>query len=152
MAGKPRQNNDHISDADRLIDVRSFQHQIVGEHSDALVSARMNSIPFPAHEQCGCGLSVYALDADAVPESAIGVEMQFTKNSTAMARSMRTILDADPLQWQHLSAELQLPSNIAYLVIRLHITQAFDANGKSPFNGAYVDDVTLSLRRWISLL
>ena len=150
--GRARQRSNHIADVYRLIDVRRFQHNIAGDRSVVQASASMNSIPFPPDEKYGCSISVYALDADAVPESATKIGTALTQDSTAMARSIRTKLDADASQWQHLTTELQLPSNTAFLVIRLHITQAFDGNGMSPFTGTYVDDISVSLRRRVPLL
>ncbi len=150
--GKPRQSGSHIADIYQLIDVRRFQQHIANDRSVVQVSASLNSLPYPVSERYGCAVSVYALDADSVPKSAINVGTRLTNDSTAMARSIRTILDQDSSNWQSLTAELQLPSNTAFLVVRVHISQILEANGKSPFNGAYVDDVTVSLRRRIPLL
>jgi hypothetical protein len=105
-----------------------------------------------ADDEYGCSVSVYALDVDSVPKSATNIGVELTRNSTAMARSIRTLLDRDASQWQNLGAELQLPPNTAYLVVRVHITQLLESDRKSPFDGAYVDEVHLSMRRRIPSL
>ena len=150
--GRTVREGDHITDVYRVINVRTVQHQITGDDLVAQVSASMNACPFSADEAYGCSVSIYALAEDGLPESADRVGMALTANATAMARSTRTNLDADPSQWQRLTAELQLPSNTAFLVVRLHISQAFDAKGKSRFTGSYVDDVTVSLKCRVPLL
>lgn len=150
--GKPRQIFSHIADAYHLIDVRELRHNTGDGPIVAQASANFNAISFSANEEYGCSISVYALDHSSVPKSATNVGTELTKNSTAMARSVRTTLDRDDSKWQNLETELQLPPNTAFLAVRLHVTQLFESDGKSPFDGAYVDDVHLSLRRQIPSL
>ena len=151
--GKPRQTYSHIADVYHLMDIREWLSHNTGD--DPIVvqaSASFNAVPFSADEEYGCSVSVYALDSDSVPKSASNVGMELTRNSTAMARSVRTVLDRNVSQWQNLGTELQLPPNTEYLVVRVHITQLFESYGKSPFDGAYVDGINLSLRRPIPSL
>ena len=119
--GKDRPSGSHIADVYHLIDVRAFRTDIVDHRSVVQVSASMNATPFPEDEKYGCSISVYALDADSVPDSPLKIGTTVTVNSTAMARSVSTKLDTDPSRWQRLTAELQLPPNTEFLVIRLHI-------------------------------
>ena len=54
-------------------------------------------------------------------------------------------------QWQNFESELQWPPNTTYLVVRLRITQLFESDVKSPFDGHYAGD-DLLLRRHIPSL
>ncbi|MEQ1827506.1 MAG: hypothetical protein ABL921_16220 [Pirellula sp.] len=150
--GKPRQSFSHIADVYHLMDIRELLRNTGDDPIVVHASASFNAIPFSADEEYGCSVSVYALDIDSDPKSATNVGIELTKNSTAMARSVRTVLDRNVSQWQYLDTELQLPPNTAYLVVRVHITQLLESYGKSPFDGAYVDDVKVSLRRRIPSL
>jgi hypothetical protein len=56
-------------------------------------------------------------------------------------------MDRDPSTWQRLTTELRLPANAEFLVVRLHINQAFESDPDFIFTGSYVDDVRISLTR-----
>ncbi len=56
-------------------------------------------------------------------------------------------MDRDPSTWQRLTTELHFPANAEFLVVRLHINQAFESGPAFIFTGGYVDDVSISLTR-----
>ena len=145
--GKSRAAGGHLADVYRLIDVRSYRSGLADGGAVVQVSASFDAVSFPPDEKYGCAISVYALDAETAPSGPKRIGTALTADSLAMARSSRTRLDRDPATWQRLTTELRLPANTDYLVVRLHITQAFDADGKATFTGSYADDVRVSLVR-----
>ena len=149
--GKARVAGNHIADVYQLIDVRQFRHEFADGSAVAQASASVNATAFPVGEKYGCAISIYALDAETVPDSAAKIGTALTNEANAMARSGHTKLDRDPTQWQQLSTELRLPPNTEFLVVRLHITQGFDSTGNATFTGSYADEVKVTLTRRTSL-
>lgn len=145
--GKSRSAGNHLADVYRLIDVRPYRRELADGGAVAQVSASFNAIPFPADEKFGCTISIYALDAETAPSGPKRIGTALTSDSLAMARSSRTRLDRNAATWQRLTTELRVPANTDFLVVRLHITQAFDSEGKATFTGSYADDVRVSLTR-----
>jgi hypothetical protein len=145
--GKAKPAGSHIADVYRLIDVRPYRHDFADGGAVAQMSASFNATSFPPDEKYGCAISIYALDAETVPDKAGRVGTALTADAIAMARSSRTKLDHDPSTWQRLTTELRLPANAEFLVVRLHITQSFDSVGNPTFTGSYADDVQVSLTR-----
>lgn len=145
--GKPRAMGGHIADVYRLIDLRNHRQEFIDGGAVVQASASVNAMPFPEHERFGCAISIYALDADSVPDSASYIGTALENDANAMARSSRTKLDRDPAHWQRLTTEMRLPSNTEFLVVRLHINQLFESDGSSVFTGSYADDVRVTLTR-----
>jgi hypothetical protein len=145
--GKPRPAGHHVADAYRLIDVRSYWEMCADGGAVVEVSACFNAIPFPADEDYGCAVSIYAVDAETAPNGAAHIGATLASDSLAMARSSSTRLDRDADSWQRLNTELRLPAKTEFLVVRLHIAQAFDSLGKPTFTGSCADDVRVSLTR-----
>ena len=145
--GKPRAMGGHIADVYRLIDLRQHRHEIIDGGAVVQASASVNAVPFPENEKYGCAISIYALDAESVPDSASYIGTALGNDANAMARSSRTRLDRDPSNWQRLTTEMRLPANTEFLVVRLHINQLFESDGSSVFTGSYADDVRVSLTR-----
>ena len=143
--GKPRSAGSHLADVYRLIDVRSYRQEFADDGDVVQVSASFNATSFPADEKFGCAVSIFALDAESVPESASYIGTALESDANAMARSSRTKLDRDPSSWQRLTTEMRLPANSEFLVVRLHITQSFDSTGNATFTGSYADDVRVVL-------
>jgi len=145
--GKPRSSGAHIADVYRLIDLREYRHELADGGAVVQASVRVNAKEFSVEERYGCAISIYALDAESLPESATRLGNALTSEANAMARCIRTKLDRDAATWQHLSTELRLPENTEFLVIRLHISQLFDSDDKTVFTGSYADDVRVTLTR-----
>lgn len=146
-AGKPKVEGNHLADVYQLIDLRPHRSELSDGEAVVEVSAKFNAAPFPSGESYGCAISVYALDTETAPSGPSRIGNALTADALAMARSPRARLDRDPATWQRLDTELRLPANTEFIVIRLHITQAYDSPGKSAFTGSYADDVTVSLLR-----
>jgi hypothetical protein len=145
--GRPKPSGGHIAVAYRLIDLRPFRAQLADEGAVVEVSANFNARAFPESEKYGCAISLYALDADSVPDRAGRLGSTLTNEALAMARSNRTTLDRDPSTWQRLTSELRVPSSAEFLVVRLHINQLFESTSDTVFTGSYVDDVRVTLVR-----
>ena len=149
--GKPRASGGHIADVYRLIDLREYRREFIDGGAVVQASASVNATPFPMNEKFGSGISIFALDAESLPESASYIGTALENDANAMARSSRTKLDRDPGSWQRLNTEMRLPANTEFLVVRLHIAQSFDSAGNATFTGSYADDVRVSLTRRLPL-
>lgn len=145
--GKARAARGHIADVYRLIDLRGQREDVAQGDVVVQASASVNAISFPEGEKFGCAISLFALDADALPESASYIGTALENEANAMARSSRTKMDRDPASWQRLATEMRLPANTDYIVVRLHISQSFDSNGAPVFTGSYADDVRVTITR-----
>ena len=145
--GKAKPTGGHIADVYRLIDLRPYRGEFADGRGVVEVSAGFNAIPFPGDEKYGCAISVYALEAGTVPDRAERLGSALTADSIAMARSNRAKLDRDPATWQRLTTELRLPPQTEFVVVRLHVSQMFDAAAKAAFTGFYADDVRVLLTR-----
>jgi hypothetical protein len=145
--GRSKPSGGHIAVAYRLIDLRPVRAEIADGGAVVEVSASFNARAFPEAEKYSCAISLYALDADAVPDRAGRLGTTLNNEALAMARSNRATLDRDPATWQRLTTELRVPSNAEYLVVRLHINQLFESTSDTVFTGSYVDDVRVTLVR-----
>lgn len=146
-AGKARQSGGHIADVYRLIDLREHRQELIDGDAIVQASACVNASAFPAEQRFGSAISIYALDAESVPQSASYLGTALESDANAMARSSRTKLDRDPAHWQELMTEMRLPANTEFIVVRLHINQLFDSDGSVVFTGSYADDVRVTLTR-----
>jgi hypothetical protein len=144
---RAKSQGDHLADAYHLLDLRPYRQELVGEDCVVQVAASFNASLFPADEKYGCAVSVYALDAENAPDGPKRIGTALSEDSLAMARSRNTKLDREPDSWQRLTTEMRLPANTDYLVIRLHISQAFDSRETPTFTGSYADVVRVSLTR-----
>lgn len=145
--GKARLAGGHIADVYRLIDLRGHRDDVAQGDVVVQASASVNAIPFSNEEKFGCAISLFALDAHSMPESASYIGTALESEANAMARSSRTKLDRELASWQRLTTEMRLPANTDYIVVRLHISQSFDSNGAPVFKGSYADDVRVTLTR-----
>jgi hypothetical protein len=143
--GKPRAAGAHIADVYRLIDLRQQSRELLDGGAVVQASASVNAVPFAENEKFGCAISLFALDAESLPESASYIGTALENDANAMSRSSRTKLDRDPSSWQRLTTEMRLPANTEFLVLRLHINQLFESDGSSTFTGSYADDVRVVL-------
>lgn len=145
--GRSKPAGGHIAAAYRLIDLRPLR----GEYADGAgvveVSASFNASAFPDTQKYGCAISLYALDEESVPDRAGRLGSNLTNEALAMARSSRTQLDHAAATWQRVTTEMRLPANAEFLVVRLHISQAFESADTPVFTGSYVDEVRVSLTR-----
>ena len=143
--GKPRAAGGHIADVYRLIDLREHRHEFSNGGAVVQASASVNAVPFSEGERFGCAISLFAMDADSLPDSTSYIGTALENEANAMVRSNRTKLDRDPAHWQRLSTEMRLSPNTEFLVLRLHINQLFESTDASIFTGSYADDVRVTL-------
>ena len=143
--GRPKPAGGHIAVIFRLIDLRPYQIVIAGGGGVVEVTASFNATDFPAGERYGCAISLYALDADSLPDRPGQLGSVLSNDALAMARTSRTELDRTPAAWQRVTTELRLPPKAEFLAVRLHISQPFESAKNPVFTGSYVDDVRVSL-------
>ncbi len=150
--GRPKPDGGHIAVVYRLIDLRPMRGELADGAGVVEVSAGFNATAFPDEEKYGGAISLYALDADSLPDRVGRLGSTLANDALAMARSSNTKLDRDPATWQRVTTELRLPPNTEFLVVRLHISQTF-RSGESPvFTGNYADDIRVTLTRRAPLL
>lgn len=145
--GRPKPGGGHIATAFRLIDLRPFRSVIADGSAVVAASASCNASGFPDAERYGFALSLFALDAESVPEHAGRLGTTLTNEALAMSRSSGTQLDHDPSSWQSVASELRLPANAEFLVVRLHINQVPGSSSESVFTGSYADNIRVTLSR-----
>lgn len=145
--GKPKPSGGHIATAFRLIDLRPLRGDIADGSAVVEATASFNASDFPEAESYGVAISLFALDADSVPEHAGRLGTTLANEALAMSRSGRTRLDHDPASWQRVTSELRLPPNAEFLVVRLHVNQLPGSTAEAVFTGSYADDVHVTLSR-----
>ncbi len=143
----PKPAKGHIAAVYRLIDLRPLRGEFADGAGVVEASVSFNAREFPADERYGCAITLYALDAETMPDRAERVGTALTTDALAMARSGRTMLDRDPASWQRVTTEIRLPTNAEFLVVRLHVSQAFGSGDTTRFNGSFADDVRVSFTR-----
>lgn len=143
--GRLKPTGGHIATIYRLIDLRPLRGEFADGAGVVEVSASFNATEFPAGERYGCAISLYALDADSVPDRAGRLGSTLSDEALAMARSSRTQFDRDPASWQRVTTEIRLPVDAQFLVVRLHVSQPFESGDAPVFTGAYADDIRVSL-------
>lgn len=147
IAGVTKPDGGHIAVFYRLLDLRPLRSELSEGDGVVEVSASFNAVEFPAEERYRCAITLFALDSETLPERVGRLGTALTTDALAMARSSPTKLDQDPASWQRATTELRLPANAEFLVVRLHVSQAFESGDRPVFDGAYADDVRVSFVR-----
>jgi hypothetical protein len=111
------------------------------------LSAAFNAFAFPAEEAFGCSVSLHALDAETAMNGSTRIGETLLTDCLAMARNSRLKVDRDPVTWQRLNAELRLPSNVDFILIRIGLEHSNKARRRVTFDGHYLDGVRLTLAR-----
>ena len=145
--GRPKPDGGHIAVVYRLIDLRPFRAEFADGAGVVEVSAGFNAILFPDDEKYGAAISLYALDAESLPDRVGRLGSTLANDALAMARSSNTKLDRATDSWQRLTTELRLPPNSEFLVVRLHISQGFRSRENAVFTGSYAEDIRVALTR-----
>ena len=86
-------------------------------------------------------------DAIAVSPSTTRIGETLLVDCLAMARNSRLKVDRDPATWQRLNAELRLPPNADFILIRIALAHTNKAQRRETFDGHYLDGVRLTLAR-----
>jgi hypothetical protein len=145
--GKVKPEGSYISDVYQLIDLRPYQRKFADGGAVVQLSAAFNAFAFPAEEAFGCSVSLHALDAETAMNGSTRIGETLLTDCLAMARNSRTKLDRNPATWQRLSAELRLPPNTDFLLIRISVDHSTKSQRRATFDGHYLDDVRLTLAR-----
>jgi hypothetical protein len=145
--GKVKPEGSYISDVYQLIDVRPYRREFADGGAVVQLSAAFNALAFPAGEAFGCSVSLHALDAETAMNGSTRTGETLLTDCLAMARNSRTKLDRNPATWQRLNAELRLPPNTEFLLIRIGLEHSNKAQRRETFDGHYLDGVRLTLAR-----
>jgi hypothetical protein len=137
----------YISDLYQLIDVRPYQPDFADGGAVVQLSATFNAFAFPTTEAYDCSATIYALDAETATNGSMNVGNTPNTDSLAMANNSHLKLDRLPETWQRLTAELRLPPNTDFILIRLGMGHSKIAQRRATFDGHYLDDVRVSLAR-----
>ncbi len=113
----------------------------------AQLSAAFNAFAFPAEEAFGRSVSLHALDAETAINGSTRIGETLLTDCLAMARNSRLKVDRDPATWQRLIAELRLPPNTDFILIRIGLAHTNKAQRRETFDGHYLDGVRLTLAR-----
>jgi hypothetical protein len=141
--GKTKHEGNYYADMYRLIDVRSQRNDFADGGTAVRLSAAFNAFAFPQEEGFWCSVAIHALGSQSLAEHDQGPEWAIHSNSLAMVRDRRMKLDRDPATWQRVDAELRLPPDTEFLLIRLSVDHAHPSQRRATFDGHYLDDVRL---------
>jgi hypothetical protein len=141
--GMPREDA-RSSHTFRLFDVRGMREELRLDTAIVQLSALFNAASAQEPGPVACGLSIFALDEQAVDGDGLRREGALSRDSLAMAVSSEVTLDDDPASWQRVSNELRLPPETAYVMIRVGVSRK-RGTAKPDFPSHYVDDVRLVL-------
>lgn len=147
--GKPNPGG-YIGETYRLIDVRHLRSTLSDGSAIVQVSAHFNAGATPENEAYQTSLALYALDAAAVNDGTLTVGTTLLDRALAVTQRSRQDLDRDAATWQRLSAELRLPPNTDYLLLRIavaHSGATRKSRGHENFAAHYADDIRVLLAR-----
>jgi len=144
---KPKPSGSYVSDIYRLIDVRPRRAELEDGGTILQLSAGFNAGDFPAAEKYQCSMSLYALDAETALNGSARLDNTLQLDSLAYTRGSRLLLDHEAETWQRLSAELRLPPNTDFVLVRIGLAHATAAQRRPEFPGHYLDNVKLVLAR-----
>jgi len=145
--GKVKPEGSYISDVYQLIDLRPYRREFGDGGAVVQLSSAFNAFAFPAEEAFGCSVSLQALDAETAMNGSTRVGETLLTDCLAMARNSRLKVDRDPATWQRLNAELRLPPNADFILIRIGLEHSNKAQRRETFDGHYLDGVRLTLAR-----
>ena len=144
--GKAKPEGSYISEVHQLIDLRPYRREFADGGAVVQLSAAFNAFSFPAEEAFVCSVSLQALDAETAINGSTRIGETLLIDCLAMARNSRQ-LDRDPESWQRLNAELRLPPNADFILIRIALAHSNKAQRRETFDGHYLDGVRLTLAR-----
>jgi hypothetical protein len=145
--GKAKPEGSYISEVHQLIDLRPYRREFADGGAVVQLSAAFNAFSFPAEEVFVCSVSLQALDAETAINGSTRIGETLLIDCLAMARNSRLKVDRDPATWQRLNAELRLPPNADFILIRIALAHTNKAQRRETFDGHYLDGVRLTLAR-----
>ncbi len=145
--GKVKPEGSYISDVYQLIDLRPYRREFADGGAVVQLSAAFNAFAFPAQEAFGCSVSLHALDAETAMNGSTRFGGTLLTDCLAMVCNSRMKVDRDPATWQRLNAELRLPPNADFILIRIGLEHSNKAQRRETFDGHYLDGVRLTLAR-----
>lgn len=148
-AGKPNPGG-YIGEIYRLIDVRSYRPEVASGDAVVQVAARFNAAPFSDDETYRCSVSVFAFDQATATDATGQSGSTLMERALATTRRSNDLLDHDSHTWQKVSADLLLPPNTDFLLLRIalgHGNSTRKSPGHETFAAHFADDVQVSLTR-----
>jgi hypothetical protein len=148
-AGKPNPGG-YISEVYRLLDVRGRRRELVDGDGVVQVSALFNAAPFTTDEKYHYSLSMFALDQETATSGATRSGSTVMDQCLASTRRSNDLLDHDSHTWQKMSAELRLPPNTDFLLLRISVAhggRSRESQGHEKFTAHYADDVRVVFAR-----
>ena len=148
-AGKPNPGG-YISEVYRLLDVRGRRRELVEGDGVVQVSALFNAAPFAADEKYHYSLSMFALNQETATDGTTRNGSAMLDQCLASTRRSNDLLDHDSQTWQKMSAELRLPPNTDFLLLRISVAhggRSRESQGHEKFTAHYADDVRVVFAR-----
>ena len=124
----------------RLVDLRPYREGFSDGKASIQLSGFLNAVGEVPKQGEFCSVAIYALDK-AMLEKAILPSGDLKEDALMVAKKETRILDADPVTWEPVLAELALPSSAEYLVVRIDVGAAADSGVR------YLDDIRLDITR-----
>ncbi|HEX3135389.1 MAG TPA: hypothetical protein VHX44_17630 [Planctomycetota bacterium] len=137
----------YIGDMHQLIDVRPYRQELADGGAVVQLSALFNAFAFPTEESYDGSATIYALDAETATNGSLNIGNAPNTESLAMTNSSHLKIDRLPETWQLLTAELRLPPNTDFILVRFGLMHGNAAQRRATFDGHYLDDVRVTLAR-----
>lgn len=140
----------YIGEVYRLIDIRGRRSELAGGEAVVQLSAQFNAAASAETEQYHAGLALFALDAAAATDVALGSGSALLDRAQAVTRRSNQLLDRDAGSWQKMSTDLRLPPNTDFILVRLSVAHGIStrsASGHESFAAHFADDVRVVLTR-----
>lgn len=137
----------HVADIYRLIDMRPYRHEAADGGLVVQCLADLNTAKLPKAETYSFKLSIQAFDAETVTSGELRVPRSRFESDLATASSGKQKLDKDPESWQRLAVDMRLPPNAEFLLICIAVEARGESLPKARFEGHYLDNVRLTMRR-----
>ena len=146
--GKPNPGG-YIGETYRLLDVGALRRDLLTGDSLVQVQAHFNALNFPDSERYLACVSVYALDHETAVSGTTRDALGLINQALATTQRNNVFLDRDPGTWQKIVAELRVPPQTDFLLVRISVAHATRGRERDheTFAGHFVDDVRATLVR-----
>ncbi|MCB1120290.1 MAG: hypothetical protein KJT03_01975, partial [Verrucomicrobiae bacterium] len=145
--GKRTPERGHVADIYRLIDLRPYRLEAADGWTVVQCQADFNSSPSLNGEAYSCKLSVHAFDAETVTSGAMRAASARFEQDLTTASSGWQELDRNADTWQQMAVDLRLPPNTDFMLVRVAVKTEREPLPKESFEGQYLDNVRLTMRR-----
>ncbi len=123
-----------------LIDLRPYREGFSDGKASIQLSGLLNTVGGAQTQGEFCSIAMYALDESTLAKSTLP-SGDIKEDALVVAKKEIRLIDRDPVTWERVSAELNLPPTADYLVVRI------DVGGDGGAALRYLDDIRLDLAR-----